>query len=357
MEKAERRAGIQRVHSTFYASLMSDPPRGFVDRPDRGLLSVAGRDRLSFLHAILTNDIARLEPGAGCYAAYLTPQGRMISDMIVMALADEVWLDVPAAAARPLAETFDRIIFTEDVRVGQPGATRSSLEVLGGEAAVALAEAVGGPPARFARLAPHHTITLAGEAGAIVVARDAPELGPAFTLHVDPRDEPSLRERLAAAGATPLDPAAFDVRRIEAGLPRFGVDMDEDTLPLEARIEDRAISFTKGCYPGQEVIIRVLHRGHGRVARLLVGLLVDGEIVPAAGDPVVSAAAAHTSEPRNVGTRVTSAAFSPALGRPIALAYVPRDLAAEGTAVMIDHAGGRLTARVARLPFVARESA
>ena len=117
--------------------------------------------------------------------------------------------------------------------------------------------------------------------------------------------------------------------------------MDEETIPLEAGIESRAISFTKGCYVGQEVIIRVLHRGHGRVARKLVGLTLDGDGVPEAG-------AAIRGGDREIGN-VTSAASSPALQRPIALAYVHRDFLEAGTPVTV----GDQSATVTALPFVA----
>src|SRR5262249_34557841 len=134
-----------------------------------------------------------------------------------------------------------------------------------------------------------------------------------------------------------------EVIRIEAGIPKFNRDMDADTIPLEAGIESRAISFSKGCYVGQEVIIRVLHRGHGRVARKLAGLVAQGKLEPSIGSTV-------TSNGREIGT-VTSAAISPTLERPIALAYLHRDFLDKGTMVMV---GGE-EASVEPLPFVPTE--
>jgi tRNA-modifying protein YgfZ len=132
-----------------------------------------------------------------------------------------------------------------------------------------------------------------------------------------------------------------DVTRIEAGRPKFLVDMTADTIPLEAGIEDRAISLTKGCYVGQEIIIRVLHRGAGRVAKRLVGLALEpGATAPMAGAPVASG-------DRAIGA-ITSATVSPALGHAIALGYVHRDFAEPGTPVVV----GDNPARVAALPFV-----
>jgi folate-binding protein YgfZ len=164
-----------------------------------------------------------------------------------------------------------------------------------------------------------------------------------FDVYVESGKADVFRTALVSNGVDNLDPETAEVIRIEAGIPKFNQDMDEDTIPLEAGIESRAISFSKGCYVGQEVIIRVLHRGHGRVARKLVGLVVEGETSPSIGARV-------TSNDREIGN-VTSAAISPTLKRPIALAYLHRDFLAERTAVMIDGA----EASVERLPFVKTE--
>ena len=151
-------------------------------------------------------------------------------------------------------------------------------------------------------------------------------------------------DAVRAAGAVPVGPEAAVVLRIEAGRPRFGVDMDETTIPLEAGIEQRAISFTKGCFPGQEVITRVLHRGHGRIAKKLCGLRCDGASVPAPGDAVFAG-------DREAG-KVTSATMSPALDCPLALGYLQRDFTDSGTNVSIIHGQERLPATVVDLPFV-----
>jgi folate-binding protein YgfZ len=134
------------------------------------------------------------------------------------------------------------------------------------------------------------------------------------------------------------------VLRLEAGRPLFLVDMDEHTIPLEAGLEDHAISFTKGCYVGQEVIVRVMHRGHGRVARKLVGLLLGKDGVARAGDRILRDA-------RELG-RVTSTAWSPTLQRPIALGYVHRDFVSPGTLVEVQTQQGTSPAEVSALPFV-----
>jgi folate-binding protein YgfZ len=165
---------------------------------------------------------------------------------------------------------------------------------------------------------------------------------PGFRVYTE--REAELREALQAAGAAAAGPGIVEAARIEAGCPVFGIDMTEDTIPLEAGIEDRAISFSKGCYVGQEVIVRVLHRGHGRVARRLVGLRIDGDA--AARGMRIRAA------DREIGV-VTSAAVSPRHG-PIAMGYVHRDFAAPGTRVEIEGASGHLPAVVRELPFTSQ---
>jgi len=160
-------------------------------------------------------------------------------------------------------------------------------------------------------------------------------------VYVEGPQASALQAKLRSAGTSELDAETAEAIRIEAGVPKFLRDMDEETIPLEAGIESRAISMTKGCYVGQEGIIRVLHRGHGRVAKRLVGIVLDGESVPIPGATI------RADDGRDVG-HVTSSVLSPALKRPIALAYLQRDFVAPGTAVSVD--GSR--AVVTEVPFV-----
>jgi folate-binding protein YgfZ len=184
-------------------------------------------------------------------------------------------------------------------------------------------------------------VTLDAEAGELVAfgwewlgVRGARVMG-------HPADVGALRERLAAAGLPELGSAALEARRIEAGTPVFGVDMTTDTIPLEAGIESRAVSMTKGCYVGQEIVVRILHRAHGRVARRLVGL--------AAAEPIARGSSVY-ADGREVGT-VTSAAWSPALGSSVALATVHRDQSEPGTLVAVGGPAGP-SATVRELPLL-----
>lgn len=251
---------------------------GVVRRADRGVLAVSGADRAGWLQGLLTNDVGSLADGESIYSAYLTPQGRMICDMNVQERGGRMLLDVPAPLAASLRDRLDGLIFSEDVRVTDESAALWVWTVIRQDS---LEDVIGE--------------TLPAELSTL----------------------------------TPVEFDTFEVIRIERGVPRFLADMDEDTIPLEAGIEDRAISFTKGCYVGQEVIVRVTTRGGGRVAKKLVRWVADAaaEIVPLRDARIVSF-------DKDVG-RVTSAAFSPAINRVVGLGYVHRDFLAPGTEVTV----------------------
>ncbi len=298
-----------------------------VDRSP-GTIVLTGADRATFLHALLTNDIAGLTAGKGAYAAYLTPQGRMIADMRVIETGARMLMAVECAIAAPLAERLDRLIFSEDVQVKDVSADVHAIGVHGPSAAATIARATGVPVDDLS--ADYDNVT----SDSLTVVRDAALDVPGFEIYVPAADADGLRTRLHEAGAVSADPETYATLRIEAGRPEFGVDMGTDTIPLEAGIETRAISFTKGCYVGQEVIVRVLHRGHGRVARRLVSIVLSGGGVPARGDGIFAG-------DRQVG-EVTSAADSPKHGTPIALGYVQRDHAAPGTELTVNGSQARV---------------
>ena len=324
-----------------------------IDRHDRGRIAVRGNDRKPFLQALLTNDILALGPGAGCYAALLTPLGRMVTDMRVFDLGDALLVDVPGAAREGLIARLDQMIFGEDVQLGDLTDALGCVSVQGPLAAAMIGRALGdlpgsAPAAGASDMASwpafgNRRVDLNGEVG--ILAR-VEEFGlPGFLVLAPPTRLPALAAAIAADGAIVPDAEVVETLRVESGTPLFFVDMTDDTIPLEAGIEALAISSTKGCYPGQEVIVRIRDRGHGRVVRKLVGLAVDGDAEPSPGDKLVV-------DGHEVG-HVTSAGPSPALGKPIALGYVHRDHVAPGSRVGIAHNGSVLAATVTALPFVA----
>ena len=320
---------------------------GFLRLEGRGWLAVAGHDRADFLQGLLSNDVAALSPGSGCYATCLTPQGRMTADMYVFADRDRLLLDVDGSVAERLRERFDDLVFTEDVRIEDltPGWATYGVH---GPAAREVAAALGGADAGRLPVCAHRPLGL--ESGVGLVAR-TDDLGvEGYRVVVERPAAEGLQRALAAAGAVAVEPAAAEAVRVESGRPRFPIDMDRDTIPLEAGIADSAISFDKGCYVGQEVIVRILHRGQGRVARRLVGLTFERSTAPDA--PLPARGAAIFSGDDEVG-RVTSAVRSPAAAAVIALGYVRRELAeATGARVDVTVGTGRAPAVVTGLPFV-----
>ena len=216
-----------------------------IRRTDRGVLRLAGADRAAWLQGLVTNDVLALQPGHRVYSAYLTPQGRMITDLWVVATDHALLLDVPASLAASLAERLDGLIFAEDVQVTDVSAETPCVHLLGPAARVAALPIPVLPGGGV--LVPDHQYGVPG-----LVA-----YGPLDALLA----ENGLDDDLSSALEVDLD--TLNTVRIEAGVPRFLVDMTEDTIPLEAGIEDRAISFTKGLLrrPGDH---RPRHHARGR---------------------------------------------------------------------------------------------
>ena len=280
----------------------------WTDKTVRGRLRFDGADRVSFLQALMTNEIAAAQPGSSVYTAYLTPQGRMIADLHVFIRSDHVLADVPASAAASLAATFDKLIFAEDVTVSDQSDALRQFSVIGARAGEML-----------------RSVTV-----------------PGFTVQTDdfsdgsvdvfvPADQAAATIALfESAGIVQASPEFVEALRIDEGRPQFGVDMTTETIPLEAGLLDRAISQAKGCYVGQEVIVRILHRGAGRVAKRLACITFDSADakVPVAGDKIAA-------DSNDVGS-ITSAAWSPRSERVVALGYVSRDAAEPGRSLVIN---------------------
>ena len=306
----------------------------------RAQIAVGGRDRATYLQGLITNDIVALTAGSGCYAAWLNAQGRMLTDLHVLESGDMILLDVPAALADTTVQRLDQFLFSEDVQLASLAETIRPLWVHGPAAAAVLANVLSGA-SDIEAWRQYQNARLSHADAPVVVAR-IDQLGvPGYCIYVAPDRYDLLSQAVMSNGARAVGPAALAAARIEAGYPVFGVDMTDDTIPLEAGIEDRAISFTKGCYVGQEVIIRVLHRGGGRVARKLMALRIDG-VVPSAGTRLLVG-------DRDVGF-ITSAAVSPVHGS-VALGYVHRDVAVPGSEVTVAAAGGPQRATVSQRPM------
>ena len=303
-----------------------------VDLGFRTLVRATGADRVTFLQGMLTNDVASLVPGRGCPALLLTIQGRVTADVRVAMLGDAVLLDVDVRAAAAFVDALEKLIIADEVELGAPPEP-VALVGLDGPAAE---ELLGAPAASLGDHA--HVVVRVG--GVEVRAQRASAVrGRGFVLHVPAAAAPAVWDTLAGAGARPCGMDALEGRRVEVGVPRIGVDMDGSTLALEVPVED-AISATKGCYLGQEVIARGTARGH--VNRRLVALVLDGQ------DATPGAPLVH--EEKEVG-RLTSVAHAFGAGTTAALGFVRREHWAPGTLLTVQHGEQRTAARVSEAPL------
>lgn len=310
---------------------------GLLDRSDAGVLEVTGRDRAAFLHAMLSNDITSLTPGRGCAAAFLDVHGKVQVLLLVWALQDRLLVLTPHGMAGPTFEMLDKYLFAEKATFRDATGEHSLLMLAGPEAPGLAARLTGAEPPDVAWA--HTEATLDGIAVRLV--RGGGEIAEIEVWIVAAAEAgPRVWRALTAAGVRPVGFTAREALRIEAGTPLYGHDVDETVLLPEIPSE-RWISPTKGCYIGQEVVVRIRDRGH--VNRHLRGLVFDGESVPAADDSVLAGEG-------EVG-RVTSAAWSFGLKRPVALGFVRRQHAEPGTGLTVRSGGRLLTATVSALPI------
>lgn len=309
-----------------------------VDRCDRALVRLTGRDPQRILQGMLSNDVTVASAGRAVYAALLTAKARMVAELRVYRRPDGFLLEPAAEALPELLATFSRSVPPLFARHADASAELHVLGVYGPRAGELLAAVAGAPDLPTDEDA---SVTVRVDEAECVVVGTRIAGGAGFDVILPTVAAESLWQALVGAGAVPMGQAALDVLRIEAGVPRWGTELTPETIPLEAGIQARAISTRKGCYTGQEVITRILHRGH--VNRLLRGVLL--------GDAASQGREAGLYEPggKQLGG-VTSSAWSPRLDQEIALAYVRREVE-PGTTLRAGAADGP-TARVVTLPFV-----
>lgn len=287
-----------------------------VDRADRGIIRVYGRDPVRMIQGLVSNDVELAAAGRAVYATVLTPKGKMVADVRVLRRGDDLLLETDATAIEPLTAHLRKFVPPLFARFEDVSDAWSELGVHGPSSRAALGGVLGTTlPASFEEdvvydaMFDDASVALMTTSFAAVDGYDV--LCPAASAE-------RLWRALVAAGVRPLGHATLDVLRIEAGRPRWGAELRETTIPLEAGLRERAISETKGCYTGQEVIIRVLHRGH--VNWVLRGMLLGDVAAPAPDTPLLRA-----SDERQLG-RITSAAWSPKHAQTIALGYVRREV-------------------------------
>ena len=299
---------------------------GLVDRSERGKLALTGDQGAELLNGQVTNDVTALEPGTGQYAAFLTPKGKMLGDLRILRTERELHLDCERASLQALFDLLRRGAIGWQAELHKRTVQEALLSLIGPRA-----RAVAG----LEELPADEHACLETSVGGVAVLAAATDLG--VDLFCAAADAAALRSALVEAGAVEVPEAAAEVVRVESGRPRYGRDVDDTTIPQEAGLNARAVSFTKGCYVGQETVARLHWRG--KPNRHLRGLRLSGP-GPAPGDPLVSA------EGREAG-RLGSVVVSPRFG-PIALALVRREVAV-GDTVAVGTSG--VTAEVAELPF------
>ena len=315
---------------------------GLLDLSARGKIRLAGKEHLKFLQGMLTNDVMKLTDGEGTYAAILTVKGRMLSDMRVYKEGGSVLLNLEPGLNVKVRDLLLKYRLSYKATVDDVTEELALFSVQGPESKNVL-KAVG---VTIPELKEHGHFK-AAIFGMEVICASADRTGEGgFDLYVPAGSAEEAWNYLLEKGKgfdmEPVGSRALDVLRVEAGIPIYGRDMDEDTIPIEAGIWN-ALSFEKGCYIGQEVVARIKWRGH--VNRHLSGIVMEEGFSPSAGDDIFAGE-------KKIG-KITSPAFSPGLGRNVALGYVRREFVEPGTEVDISSSdGSRGKGTVNPLPFV-----
>lgn len=294
-----------------------DTAPGLVDRGDRGRLAVSGPDAAAALDGVVTNEVLTLEPGTGVLAAVLTPKGKMLGDLRVVRSGDELVLGMERAALQGVFDAIRHGLVGYRAELHKRTLECGELSLLGPGA-----RAAAGVPDLPAAEHANAPATIGG----VPVLAIATDLGLDVLCSADATG--TVRDALLAAGAAPMDATDAEVLRVERGRPRYGVDLDDSVIPQEAGLNERAVSFTKGCYVGQETVARLFYKG--KPNRHLRGLRLSAPTP--AGAPL-------TLGTRAVGT-LTSSVVSPAFG-PIGLALVRRE-AEPGATVQVEGAGSAI---------------
>lgn len=314
----------------------------------RGRICLLGNDRVRFLHGQITNDIKKLQVGEGIYAALTTAKGKMESDLNVFNLPDELLLDFEPGLTEHISQRLEKYIVADDVQIVDASPHYGLLSVQGPKAAEvvqAVGLAANGLPEKERAIAKFSDATL----GEIYLASQsrvfAGRFG--FDIFVPNNSLGAVADKLIAAakklGGCGAGWTALDTARIEAGIPRFGADMDETNLPMEC-IEAGAMSFNKGCYIGQEVLNRIHAIGHVNKEMRGLRLADDLKALPQKGDKLF-----HNG--KEVGY-ITSAIKSPTLNANIALGYIRREVNQIGTELKLLAADGESMAKIVELPFI-----
>lgn len=307
---------------------------GLLDLSSRGRILVSGSEAVMFLNGLITNDMKTLAPNSWMPAAFPNVQGRLLAVVRILNREDGFLIDTEAVTCQKVVQLLDRFTLAGDFRVADLTDQISCFSVQGSKAATVISKLLDSPSDVSRKQVCRAKINQFDVT--IIRATHTGEDG--FDLFTDLSMAAALRQELINAGAETLSDATADILRIEGGIARYGVDMDESTVVTETNLDD-VVSFTKGCYVGQEIIVRIKHRGH--VAKKITGITFDHGVDVQNGAKIISV------DGKEIG-RITSATFSPGLNQTIALGYVKYDYLTPGTELVISGVKGI----VADLPFV-----
>jgi aminomethyltransferase len=325
--------------STSEYSAIRDGGAGLIDLSARGRILVSGSEAAMFLNGLITNDIKTLPINSWMPAAFANVQGRLLASVRVLNREDGFLLDTDSSTRETVNTLLERFTLAGDFHLKDLTGETQMFSVTGKTAPEVISRVFGEEAASVER---QKIVRVQTGDTTVTVIRATHTAEDGFDLFIDAPDSLRLSDALTAAGAVLISNATFETLRIEAGVPLYGLDMDETNVVTETTLDD-AVSFTKGCYLGQEIIIRIKHRGH--VAKKLSG------VVFADSTPVPRSAKIVASDGKEIG-RVTSSAFSPRLDRAIALGYLKYDYLAAGTEVKVATPESETSATVAELPFI-----
>ena len=313
---------------------------GVIDLSARGRLLISGSEAVMFLNGLITNDMKTLGVSSWMPAVFPNVQGRLLAAVRIIHRQDGFLIDTEEPTFETVTKLLERFTLAGDFRLTDCASQTAMLSVQGQHAADVMRQTFGETAGNVERQKVFTGQFEDDSNVSIIRATHTAEDG--FDLFVDRNEAQALHGSLTTAGAQPVGAEALEVLRIEAGIPRYGIDMDETNVVTETNLDD-AVSFTKGCYIGQEIIARIKYRGH--VAKKLTGLIFGSGVV------LENAAKIFSTDDKEIG-RVTSVTFSPRLERTVALGYVKYDYLAPGTNVKIVSLQNEFPATVSELPLI-----
>ena len=329
---------IHKISAAEY-STVRDGGAGLIDLSARGRILISGTEAVMFLNGLITNDMKTLAVNTWMPAVFPNVQGRLLAAVRVIHRNEGFLIDTENATRATVVKLLERFALAGDFRLADLTQNTALLSIQGAQAPEIMAAIFGETPSNPGRDAVA-SVDWQGKQVTIIRATHTAEDG--FDLFVSASEVEALRDAFIKAGAQPIGNDTVETLRLEAGIARYGIDMDETNVVTETNL-DEAVSFTKGCYIGQEIIARIKYRGH--VAKKLAGLILEGEVSAESGAKIFSV------DDKEIG-RVTSAAFSPRIARTVALGYVKYDYLAPGTSVKVVTGEEQIAARVTELPFV-----